>query len=308
MPCTSPLKAHRLEDGTISFKARSGEGDALDLACGQCLSCRMSRSKMWAVRCMHEASLYRNNAFITLTYDNEHLPAGGDLCYPHYQKFMKRLRRRFIRNRGIRFYMCGEYGEENLRPHYHALLFNFDFEDKYLFYRSPTGNLVYRSPVLEELWPFGQSSIGSVTEQSAGYVARYVMKKVIGRGQDINPKTGKRFDQVYERVDAETGEVYKVTPEFTRMSLKPAIAQGWFDKYYKDVYPEDSITSEGGHKMKPPRFYDKQYEKIEPYKFDEIKQNRILKALKNYKDNTPERLAVKHEVLEAKTKKLIRSL
>jgi len=307
MTCYTPLKAHRLDDGTISFKARTGEGDAIDLACGQCIGCRIGRSKMWAVRCMHEASLYENNCFLTLTYSDEHLPIDSSLDYSHYQGFMKRLRKRY-QGIKIRFYMCGEYGDLNYRPHYHAIIFNHDFHDKELFFSSKSGHKVYRSQQLEELWKFGQSSIGNVTEQSAGYVARYVVKKIIGRGHDINPKTGKRFDAVYDRVNPETGEIYKVIPEFTRMSLKPGIAQGWFDKFYNDVYPLDAIVTEGGRRMKPPRYYDKKYDAIEPYEFEAIKQERIMQALKNSKESTPERLAVKEEVLTAKTQRLIRSL
>lgn len=307
MTCYTPLKAHRLDDGSISFKARAGEGDPLELACGQCIGCRIGRSKMWAVRCMHEASLYENNCFLTLTYSDEYIPIDGSLDYTHFQGFMKRLRKRF-QGKKIRFYMCGEYGDQTNRPHYHAIIFNHDFEDKELFFSSKSGHKVYRSAILEELWKFGQSSIGNVTEQSAGYVARYVVKKIIGRGQDINPKTGKRFDAVYDRINADTGEVYKVIPEFTRMSLKPGIAQGWFDKFYNDVYPLDAIVTEGGRRMKPPRYYDKKYDAIEPYEFEAIKQERIMAALKNSKESTPERLAVKEEVLTAKTQRLIRSL
>ena len=307
MTCYTPLKAHRLDDGTISFKARTGEGDPMDLACGQCIGCRIGRSKMWAVRCMHEASLYENNCFLTLTYSDEYIPIDGSLDYTHYQGFMKRLRKRF-QGKKIRFYMCGEYGDNTYRPHYHAIIFNHDFEDKELFFSSKSGHKVYRSEILEELWKFGQSSIGNVTEQSAGYVARYVVKKIIGRGQDINPKTGKRFDAVYDRINPDTGEIYKVIKEFTRMSLKPGIAQGWFDKYYNDVYPLDAIVTEGGTRMKPPRYYDKKYDAIEPYEFEAIKQERIMQALKNSKESTPERLAVKEEVLTAKTQRLIRSL
>ncbi len=307
MACYTPLKVHRLDDGTISFKARMFEGDALNLACGQCIGCRIARSKMWAIRCMHEASLYENNCFLTLTYDDQHIPIDGSLDYGHYQGFMKRLRKRFT-GKKIRFYMCGEYGDLNLRPHYHAIIFNHDFEDKTLFFTSPTKHKVYRSEVLEDLWKFGQSSIGTVTEQSAGYVARYVVKKIIGRGQDINPKTGKRFDSIYERINPETGEIYNVPKEFTRMSLKPGIAQGWFDKYYNDVYPLDAITSPGGQRQNPPRYYDTKYEEINPYQFEAIKQERIIQALKNHKESTPERLAVKKEILEAKNKRLIRSI
>jgi len=297
MGCFKPLKAHRLDDGAISFSARSGEGDALQLPCGQCIGCRIDRSKMWAVRCMHEASLYEDNAFITLTYSDEHLPENGNLDYTHFQKFMKRLRKRFKRCR-IRFYMCGEYGDLNWRPHFHAILFNFNFDDLTVWKKTGSGSVIYRSAALEELWPYGHSSVGDVTLQSAGYVARYVMKKI----------NGDRAKSHYERLNDETGEITVLTPEFNRMSLKPGIAQGWFDKFYTDVYPNDAVVLEGGQRMRPPKFYDLKYDALEPYEFEAVQQARIMRALERSSESTPERLAVKEEVLRSKTQKLFRSL
>jgi hypothetical protein len=297
MGCFKPLKAHRLDDGSISFSARSGEGDALQLPCGQCIGCRIDRSKMWAVRCMHEASLHDNNIFITLTYSDEHLPENGNLDYTHFQKFMKRLRKRFSK-RNIRFYMCGEYGDLNWRPHFHALLFNFTFDDLTVWKKTGSGSVIYRSKALEELWPFGHSSVGDVTLQSAGYVARYVMKKI----------NGDRAKLHYERLNHETGEITSLTPEFNRMSLKPGIAQGWFDKFYADVYPQDAVILEGGQRMRPPKFYDLKYDAKEPYEFEAVQQARIMRALERASEATPERLAVKEEVLRSKTQKLLRSL
>lgn len=307
MPCYKPIKAARLSDGTISFKAKSGEGDSLDLACGRCIGCRIDRSRNWAIRCMNEASEFEDNSFITLTYADEYLPKYGSLKYSDFQLFMKRLRKRFT-GKKIRFYMCGEYGEENLRPHYHAILFNLDFKDKKAFFKSKSGSLVYRSEELEKLWTLGQSSIGDVTEQSAGYVARYCMKKIIGRGQDINPETGKRFDSVYDRLDIETGEIVKVVPEFTKMSLRSGIGKNWLTRYYKDVYPNDAIVSAGGLKMKPPKYYDKLFEQIDPDEMEYVKQQRIMRALNNYKEASYDRLAVKEEIQAAKLKKLVRTL
>ena len=295
MGCFKPLMAHRLEDGSISFSARYGEGDALQLPCGQCIGCRIDRSRMWAVRCMHEASLHADNAFITLTYSTENLPEGGSLDYVHFQKFMKRLRKRFA-GRNIRFYMCGEYGELNSRPHYHAILFNCKFEDLVPWGKAKSGEIIYRSKILEELWPFGHSTVGSVTLQSAGYVARYVMKKI----------NGERAKSHYERID-EDGVVNQLVPEFNRMSLKPGIAQGWFDKFYSDVYPLDAVVLHGGQKMKPPKFYDLKYDALEPYEFEAIQQERILRAIARAEEHTPERLAVKEQVLASKTQRLHRS-
>lgn len=307
MPCYHPLSAVKTEDGNIKFNPRSGEGDPMKLPCGQCIGCRIDRSKMWAVRCMHETTEYEDNCFVTLTYDPEHLPPYGDLVYKHFQLFMYKLRQKY--GKGIRFYMCGEYGEQGQRPHYHAILFNHKFEDQIPWKKNHNGDIVYISEELTKLWGYGHATVGSATETSASYVARYVTQKITGRLQDINPKTGQPYREKYFRgIDPQTGERIYVQPEFNKMSLKPGIGQAWFDKYYKDVYPKDSVRLRDGRRIKPPRYYDKKYDALEPYEFEAIKQNRILNALKNAEESTPERLAVKETVLKAKTDQLLRTL
>ena len=158
--------------------------------------------------------------------------------------------------------------------------------------------MIYRSAALEELWPFGFSSIGNVTMQSAGYVARYVMKKM----------TGDFAKKWYERVNPHTGELTRLKPEFNKMSLKPGIAQAWFDKHWKDVYPGDAVVLEGGRRMRPPKFYDLKYEKLDPFGFEDLKFKRYERATANARDDSPERLAVKEEVLAASIRKLERNI
>ncbi|MEO5355656.1 MAG: hypothetical protein H7835_21005, partial [Magnetococcus sp. XQGC-1] len=93
---------------------------------GQCVGCRLERSRQWAIRVMHEASQHEHNCFITLTYNDDNLPANGSLNYRHFQNFMKRLRKYYVEFT-VRFYMCGEYGENFARPHYHACIFAIMF-------------------------------------------------------------------------------------------------------------------------------------------------------------------------------------
>ena len=119
---------------------------------------------------------------------------------------------------------------------------------------------------------------------------------------------GDRAKSHYERFNEDTGEITVLTPEFNRMSLKPGIAQGWFDKFYSDVYPSDAVVLEGGQRMRPPKFYDLKYDALEPYEFEVVQQARIMRALERASESTPERLAVKEEVLRSKTQKLFRSL
>jgi len=297
MACFHPLQAYQTSDGSIIFSERKGDVvRSLSLPCGQCRGCRLERSRQWAVRCMHEASLHERNCFITLTYDNDHCPSDRSLNYGDFQRFMKRFRKRF-KDSTIRFYMAGEYGEKFERPHFHACIFGFNFPDLTLWKRTPSGALIYRSKSLEDLWPFGYSSVGDVTFESAAYVARYVMKK----------RTGKGVGDHYETTDMETGEIKDRTPEFNRMSLKPGIGYGWYKQFTSDIYPHDYVVI-NGRETRPPKFYDKKFADDFPEDFEALQFQRFVDAVDRFDDNTDERLRVKEQVLEAKFSRLKRNI
>lgn len=306
MPCFKPLTAYYSKHINPSgkrgmvFNPRQAEApdDPIDLPCGQCVGCRLERSRQWAIRCIHEAQLHEDNCFITLTFNPESLAARenpGSLRKKDFQDFMKRLRKHFTHTK-IRFFHCGEYGEKYGRPHYHAILFGLDFDDKELI-NVLNGHRLYRSPTLEKLWPFGYSSIGNVTFESAAYVARYIMKKV----------TGEHAENHYQYVDQDTGELLEQIPEYTTMSRRPGIASGWFDTYADDVYPSDFVTVRG-KKMRPPKFYDKLMEQTRPYEMEDIKADRMAAANVHNENTTPERLAVREKVQKLKLTKLPRNL
>lgn len=252
----------------------------------------MERARQWAIRCVHESQLHEANCFITLTYENT--PPGASLVYRDFQLFMKRLRKRFKKK--IRFYMCGEYGEQFLRPHYHACLFGIDFEDKTPWRKNHAGDQLYRSASLERLWKHGNSELGAVTFQSAAYVARYVMKKI----------TGDLAQPHYTYLD-EHGELHSRTPEFNQMSRRPGLAAPWLDRYLSDVYPHDCVVHQG-KPGKPPRYYDNHYKKKNPLGYQYLKRDRIYAASQHAADNTPQRLQVKEKVAKAKAKLLKRTL
>lgn len=294
MPCYHPLKAFKSAQG-VRILSSDATLFNLRLPCGQCIGCRLERSRQWALRCVHEASLHEHNSFLTLTYDDEHLPKDGSLNYRHFQLFMKRLRKAFP-DSDIRFYMCGEYGETLGRPHYHCILFNHTFTDLKLFYKSSLGHSLFTSEKLDSLWGLGSCKIGAVTFESAAYVARYVMKKI----------TGSQADDFYRKVDIDSGEIFWIVPEFNRMSLKPAIGADWFKKYSSDVFPHDRVVHDGTP-MKPPRYYDKLHERVNPDSMSKIKVKRIVDASKFLYDNTPQRLITREKVKEASIKSLKRS-
>lgn len=295
MPCYHPLKAIRDSDG-VRILPSDARLYTMLLPCGQCIGCRLERSRQWAVRCMHEVSLHEHNCFITLTYNDANLPRDLSLDYGHFQLFMKRLRKHVAPKR-VRFYMCGEYGGDFGRPHFHAMLFGTDFDDKVLHAKTGSGSYIYRSKTLESLWTFGFSSIGDATFETAAYVARYVMKKV----------TGKAAKGHYEIVDCESGEISDRTPEFNRMSLKPGIGGAWFDKFSADVYPHDFVVV-NGVTAKPPRYYDRLLKRIDADVYDEIVEQRMLDMGEKWRDNTRARLAVKETVTKARLAKFRRDL
>lgn len=280
MPCYRPLKGYRAlsinrETGkrAVVFNAHEGLIDQpVDLPCGQCIGCRLERSRQWAIRCVHEASCFESNCFISLTYSDEFLPADGSLCLKHFQDFFKRLRFRF--GSGIRFFHCGEYGEQFGRPHYHACIFNFDFPDRVLF-SDARGVKLYTSAILDDLWGFGFCTIGDVTFESAAYVARYITKKITGSLAEAH-YCGRK-------------------PEYTTMSRRPGIGKTWFQRFASDVFPSDQVVLRG-KVMKAPNYYSRLFELAYPSDFVRVKRKRNKQA-KFLSQLEPEsRLAVLEEV------------
>lgn len=308
MPCYHPLQAYKAKSqdadkiSIVFSRPRSWRGETLDLPCGRCVGCRLERSRQWAVRCVHEASLYDRNCFLTLTYDDKHLPPNLSLDKTHFQKFMKRVRKKY--GQGIRYYHCGEYGEEMGRPHYHALLFNHAFSDQKRF-SERNGITIYTSDALSELWPYGFAVSGEVTFESAAYVARYIMKKITG--------------------DMAEGHYGGRLPEYTTMSRGSkklgtgGIGKGWFDKFDEDVYPHDRVIVRG-YPARPPRFYDVLLGRKDPALLAWLKINREKNGIKfvddvlsdgrkvRVSDNSSIRLAVREVVKLAQVRQLKRPL
>lgn len=239
----------------------------------------LERARQWAVRCAHEAQMWRHNSFVTLTYDAEQVPRLSDgrltLRPGDFVRFMKRLRKlryeRWLLEHqdpgevylGIRFLQAGEYGALG-RPHHHALLFNCDFEDRVRFRETKSGSLIFRSAELERLWPFGFCSVGEVTFESAGYVARYTLKKAGAVDREARQDRGGR----------EAGPV----GEYLTMSRRPGIGALWYEKFKGDVFPLDEVVTRGGKVVKPPRFYLERLEKEDPRGWDAVRAGRLASA------------------------------
>ena len=208
----------------------------------------------------HEAMCHDQNSFVTLTYNDQHLPEHGSLQYRDVTKFIKRLRHhaKFL------YYYSGEYGDDNGRPHYHLCLFGYDFSNDRFKWDRRNGIQYYRSTLLEKLWPYGFSDLSDFSYGAARYVAKYVFKKQTGDNSVRKYGIG---------VNKETGEIICKEPEQSRMSLKPAIGFNWFKKYHHEVLPADHVVVDGTKKPVP-KYYNKMYKAMYPNAYDLVQQNR----------------------------------
>lgn len=298
MGCDFPLKAYRTPE--FNDSGRRGltfnplravnSTNPIEVPCGRCTGCRLERSRQWAVRMMHEAQLHQDNAFITLTYDDDNLPADYGLDLRHWQLFMKRLRKTVGK---VRFYACGEYGEQLLRPHYHAILFGYQFRDL-VHFKTQNQNSIFTSQLLSRLWPFGHSTTAAVSYQSAAYVARYTMKKI----------SGELAAEHYLRRHPISGQLHTVRPEFSVMSRRPGIGADWLARYKSDVFPSGFIVAEG-KKMPPPRFYTS---KLSVEEQQALKRAARAAALPYKPHQTTERRRVRAAVRDARITRLKRPL
>lgn len=296
MPCFRPLNAWKSNDlddvNPITGKSkmvfqrdRGLESTHCELPCGQCIGCRLDRARSWAVRCLHEAKSSDENCFVTLTYDNFHLPANSSLCKRDIQLFLKRLRKAHP-ERKIRYFLCGEYGGKTQRPHYHIILFNYDFPDKKLTAKRKD-NEYYLSPELLEYWNKGGHTIGNLTFDSACYTARYILKKVTGQPAEEHYKNRQ--------------------PEFTLMSRKPGLGKEFYEKFTSDVYNFDKVVVSDDFICRPPVYYDRMYDMQFPERFAQLKEQRRDRALNN-PENTDDRRYIKHQIANIKQSQILRPL
>lgn len=313
MPCYKPLLGlvRRPPPGvpgkaSVSFPkdiplVNDPRGTPTPIPCGQCIGCRLERSRQWAIRLMKESKLHDRNSFLTLTYSDDHLPyhwydsTGKKITCPRptlnledIQLFLKRLRKHFAPHR-LRFFQCGEYGDENLRPHHHMILFGENFlKSREPAENSRSGFPQYMSPVLSELWGKGRCTISDVTFESAAYTARYCLKKISGPGQSFILRRAK--------------------PEYVTMSRNPGIASLYFEEYKDDLYPHDEIIPEIGRPASlPPKYFDKLLEKVDPVLYESVKKKRT-EGLDFYSDpnSTDTRLATRERVKHALIKNCLK--
>lgn len=300
MTCYLPLTLYKAKSGPSS---KTGKVPLVSLAfgdvmkpvqvpCGRCIGCRLERSRQWAIRIMHENQLHMDSVFLTLTYRDNELIHGGNATgtlYPrHLTLFLKRLRKKY--GSGIRFFACGEYGEKEHRPHYHAIIFGLDFQDKAISpNNSKSGFPVYESQTLNKIWGLGDCYIGAVSFESAAYVARYIVDKKLGEESDFYHEEG-------------------IHPEFVRMSRRPGIGADWYAQYKSDLYPHGYAVIRGGVKSNIPRFYEKKFEESNPLLLQKIKEKRKKIMDEKWDEYSPSKLRIKEHIKRAQLRSLKRSL
>jgi len=297
MSCTRPIQAQSYSCAitsapAIRFKGPDFEPN-LELPCQKCLSCKLRKAKEWALRCWHESQMHEQNSFITLTYADENLPNYHDLDHRDFQLFMKRLRK----NTGqkLSFFMCGEYGDQTHRPHYHVLLFGY-FPPDAKYHRTQKDARYYKSEKLDFAWRQGFTDTSHVSYKSAGYIARYTLKKQLALED-----TQDRYTYLDDQDNVQTRKF-----EYIRMSNNPAIGLSWIKKYAEQTIQNDYVLDPDGNKCPVPRYYlDYLADQVCEETSEKNKSARIEKARAN-PDNSSDRLRQKEICVKAKTKQLIR--
>lgn len=253
-PDTGKRRIRLLGRPDLSFEAAQEKyGDhLLKLPCGKCPSCLRNYSKTWSVRCMLESLYHPMSVFVTLTFDDGHLPGSLDECRRLFQLFLKRLRKHF-NGYDIRYFGCCERGGVTRRLHGHFILFGCDFDDKKPVFVNQLKNQFYTSDTLSKLWTKGFANFSDVTADSCAYVARYSMKKKLDFGDD---------------------------DYFLMMSTRPAIGQRWFYDKRKLIYLSDRIYSKDFHGVSVPRYFDKLAENdpVVAEMYAKIKEDRVNRA------------------------------
>lgn len=278
MGCLKPIPAIKYPSGKVTIKHRRVPGIGLtgeiELPCGTCEACRLVRIRNWAIRGHHESMTNKrmtrhgpvsNGCFVTLTYDEDHVPEDYSLRMSDWQNFMKALRRRFKQK--IRYLACGEYGPVGGRPHMHGCLYGIDFHEDRVLCENSTAketSVEWTSEALSTVWRQGTATLGPLTYATAAYTAGYVLKKQSGQ-QHLE-------DHAIYGASSEPLELRK--QEWNTMSTKPGLGRDWFEKYWSDVYPKDSVEIEG-KTFRPPAYYDQLLFRRDPAMHAEVLQKRL---------------------------------
>ncbi len=257
--------------------------------CGHCLGCNMDYAHQWADRMVLELQSNPKAIFVTLTYRPSDLPltdsGNATLLKRHPQLFLKRLRR-FFPNRKIRYYLCGEYGSNTHRPHYHAILYGLsldDFPDCVLRNCNELDQPFYSSEIFANIWSYGFCLLSSVSWRTCNYVARYVLKKQA------------------EREDCDG----VCLPPFNVSSRNPGIGMSRADQLLSSGHSVFAVDGKDGiHNIPIPRSAIKRLKEIDLEKYAQICYNRSMIALEKLRSEAQASDLPYHDYLVNKDRNL----
>lgn len=251
--------------------------------CGQCAGCRLAESCEKANRCTLETYSHRTNYFLTLTYDDEHLPFNHkidletgevlneyvpSLRRKHIENFNKNLRRQldyhglvYEDESPMKIMYCGELGSKSARPHYHGIYCGLKIPDLQYYKTTFNGDILFNSPFLSKIWKKGHVVIGQADWQSSAYVARYVMKK-------------------HKGLDKDWYYLNCMEPEFCQCSTH--LGKEYFDLNKDKIFEDDKIIlpdkAKGFRQISPPTTFSSWFEAESPEDFEKIKSKRQERA------------------------------
>ena len=303
--------------------------DLIRIPCGKCIGCKLDYAREWSARIVMESLDYPDRSlFVTLTYDDDHLPCyiedskqlyhgvdlakrygvirGATLFKKDVQDWLKRLRFTVFYNYDecnrlpIRYYLAGEYGSKGHRPHYHVCLFGLP-NDLVQEGVSKLGDPLFQSQLINETWSQGFTVVGRLNASTASYTARYTLKKAQGQDDSYNDALG-------------------IEREFVCMSRRPGIGLNFYNKNKDEIYKSDeiilpAISKDKSNIVRPPRYFDILYSIEDPKRMAKIKSDRnIARDLLNLNElngvqlNEVDYLELKENIRADKIKKLIRDL
>lgn len=235
----------------------------IHVPCGKCNFCLETRRNEWSFRLNQELKVSVSSYFLTLTYDSDHLVFSLESRLPTLnvsdtQTFIKRLRKAQgkVCDVGLRYYLCGEYGDDSERPHYHMIIFNLHAD---IVGREVIQMLKYHpegvySPKLSEIWRGGIVHVGTCTQSSIHYTTKYVVNR----------------HRQYPGRD----------PPFSTMSRKPGLGSNYISTHKQwHVEAYRNFTQEHGIVARLPRFYkDRIFEPWERMHLARLAMDQVAEA------------------------------
>jgi len=212
-------------------------GVNITVSCRKCTECMQVRANEWALRGHFELLEHKENCFLTLTYENNPIR----LHKEHMQKFIKRLRKQ-IAPKKIKYFSCGEYGDQALRPHYHIIIFGHDFDDKLFIRKSASDIPIYQSKKLSDLWPQGIAICQEANIETVRYSAKYStkLKENLPKHLQKYPEFNTMSNDLGISAAMEKMEVYMQTDEIFINGYSYKIPDILLRKYAEKEYAYDS--------------------------------------------------------------------